>query len=94
MTTNWQDTAKQVFDLVKPMVPVVEGLINVAAPGAAQALSIAEKLIQALFDGEPTAEALFNQIKNGIVPGAAQLQAWSDDYESAYQKLKADLAAG
>jgi hypothetical protein len=87
--TTLDDITKGVTTVVDVLAPVA----SVAFPQAAVAIAIGSKIIQGVIAAEPTAIALFNQIKGGTPPTPAQLAQFSADYETAYQKLNADIAA-
>lgn len=88
-TPSWQTISNDVVSIVTALAPFA----SAAFPGAGVAISIGTKILQGAIALEPTAVALVNQIKAGNPPTATQLQQFDADYEAAYQKLKADLAA-
>lgn len=75
--------------VVSMLIPIVEA----ADPAIASAVAIGAKIVAGAIALEPDAVALFNQIKGGKAPTAAQLAAFSTSYEAAYQQLNTDIAA-
>src|ERR1700704_4254269 len=88
MSSSFEDIAKSVGNVVVALAPIV----SVAVPGAAAAIMIGTKSIQAVLAAEPTAVALFNRIKSGEQVTPAELQQYASDYEAAYQQLAKDIA--
>ncbi len=86
---DWKAIEKGVVEVVTALAPIAE----TALPAAAPAISIGVKILQGVIDAEPTAVALFEQIKSDKPPTADQLQQFAADYESSYQKLDADIKA-
>lgn len=80
-------------DEVSLFVSLVAPIVEVAAPGASAAISVGTKLLQGVLAAEPTAVALFDQIKSGAPVSDADLQKFAADYEDAYQQLDADISA-
>jgi len=87
--TTWDTVATVVGDVVTLLTPIAEA----ALPGAAEAIALGTKIVQGVLSAEPTAVALFNQIKSGTPPTVTQLQQFEADYEASYQQLRADIAA-
>jgi hypothetical protein len=85
--------AQTVSQIVTASAPVIDAVVAVAAPEAAAAVGIAEKVIQGVIAEVPEAQALYNQIKSGTPPTAFELAQFESAYETDYQKTKADLAA-
>lgn len=90
---NFDQITKAVSDFVTAAAPIVNAGVAAFAPEAAAGVSIAEKLIQGVLDEEPAAKALYDQVVGGTPLTAEQVKAFEADYESAYQKTKADIAA-
>lgn len=88
-TLDWATIAADAGKVVAALAPIAES----ALPGASAAIALGAKIVQGVMDAEPTAVALFNQIKSGTPPTPEQLQQYASDYETAYQKLNADIAA-
>lgn len=85
---NWDGVANTAAEVVKLLAPVAEA----AVPGAAEAIAIGTKIIHGVIDAEPTAVALYEQIKSGVPPTVTQIKALNDAYEASYQTLRAKLA--
>jgi hypothetical protein len=88
----WQRIVDNLTTFVNAAQPFVDA-VAVADPALAPAIGIGEKLLQGVLAEEPTAVQFWNQIQAGTPPTQAQLTQWAADYETSYQKLKADLAA-
>ena len=86
---DWTQIAAVVTKIVSTITP----LLDTVAPEAAPALAVAEKIIHGVIVAEPVAVDLYNRMRLGNVPTPEELQKFAADYESAYQKLKADIAA-
>ncbi len=86
---SWDKIAAEAVSALK----LIEPLLTAASPAAGAALAVAEKIGQGVLAAEPTAVALYNQIKSGKTPTGDELRVAMDDYEAAYQELKADIAA-
>ncbi len=89
MSVNWDAVANVAGEVVKLLEPIAAA----AVPGAAEAIAIGTKIVQGVIAAEPTAVALYEQIKSGTPPTPAQLQQFEADYEDAYQTLRRDIAA-
>ncbi len=90
---DWNATATSVSAFVKAAMPVIDAAVSIAAPEAAVAVSIGEKIIQGVIAEEPTAMALYEQIAGGVPVTKDQVAKLEADYEAAYQQTKADIAA-
>lgn len=77
-----------VSSVVGALAPIAETL----DPALAPAIAIGVKIVQGVLSAEPTAVALYNQIKAGTPPTADQLKQFQADYETAYQQLQADIS--
>jgi hypothetical protein len=89
LTTTLDNIVADVTTVVSALAPIAETL----DPALAPAIAIGTKIVQGVLATEPTAVALYNQLKAGTPPTAAQLTQFQSAYESAYQKLNADIAA-
>lgn len=90
---NWDNIAAQVSNFLNAAAPLVNGVVATFAPEASAGLSISEKLLQGVIAAEPTAVALVQQVANGTPLTGAQIAAFEANYETDYQKTKADIAA-
>lgn len=91
-TGTWQqiaDGTNKILGYLSPLVVAGE----LAFPGAGEALSIVEQVIQGYSVLEPTAVALVNQVKSGQPVTAAQLSQYVSDRTAAYLQAKQDIAA-
>lgn len=86
---DWDAIASTASEAVTLLTPIIEA----AVPGSAAAIAIATKIANGVIDAEPTAVALYAQIKSGTPPTVDQIKALNDAYEASYQALHADLAA-
>ena len=89
MSTNWESIAQTASNVVSALAPFV----GMAVPGASEAISIGQKIIQGVIASEPTAVALYTQITSGTPATPDQLQQYAAEYEASYQKLNADILA-
>ncbi len=86
---DWEALARQAASVVTALAPVVETL----DPALAPAIAIGVKVVQGAIAAEPTAVALYEQIKSGTPPTQTQLQQFEAAYEDSYQQLQADIRA-
>lgn len=89
MTTTWETVAQTAMDVVTALTPFVTAF----APGASEGLAIGVKIAQGVLAEVPAAISLFEQIKSGTPPTPEQIKAFENDYEAAYQTLRAEIAA-
>jgi hypothetical protein len=89
MSASWEEIVADVTAIVGAISPV----LDIASPAAGAAVSVAAKILTGVSAAEPTAVSLYNQITSGATVTAAQLQTFAANYETAYQKLSADIAA-
>jgi hypothetical protein len=74
------------------VVTALEPLIVAAVPEAAAAVAIGARIVQGVIALEPTALALYNQIKAGTPPTKDQIASFEQQYEAAYRQLHDDIA--
>lgn len=86
---NWDAIASTASEALTLLTPVIEA----AVPGAAAGIAIATKIANGVIDAEPTAVALYNQIKSGTPPTQDQVKALNDAYEASWKALHDDLTA-
>lgn len=89
MTLSLATLGADVSAVVTALAPMVEA----ADPEIAAAVVIGQKIVQGAIALEPTAVALYNSIKSGTPPTTAQLTAFNNAYEAAYQQLNTDINA-
>lgn len=82
-----------IVDEVSMFVSLVAPIIEIAAPGSSAAIGIGSKILQGVLAAEPSAVALYDQIKSGAPVSEDDLHKFAADYEDAYQQLNADIAA-
>lgn len=90
---DWDLLAKNVSAFITAAEPIVSEAVNTFAPEYAGAVSVGEKIIQGAIAGIPEANALILQIKNGTPITPDQIAAFEAQYETDYQRTKADIAA-
>lgn len=82
-----------IIKTLSTVLSVLSPIVQAAAPGAAVAVAIGQKIIAGVLAAEPTAVALYNQIMGGTPPSAAQLQQFIDENDAANMKTDADIDA-
>ena len=75
-----------ILDALTPVVDVLD-------PAIGAALTVVSKVVAGAAAAEPVAVGLYASLTSGTPPTAAQLQAYADSYEAAYQQLGKDLSA-
>lgn len=90
---DWSKILSQVSAIVTAAEPIVNAGVAAFAPEASAGLSIAEKLLQGVAAGAPTAVALVSQITSGTPLTQAQVQAFEAEYATDYAQTKADITA-
>src|SRR5438132_516917 len=86
---DWNAIAADTGKVVAALAPFAMA----ADPALGGAVAIGVKIVQGVIANEPAAVALYQQIRGGTPPTAAQLQKYASDYETSYQKLNADINA-
>lgn len=87
--TDWAAVADQATAAISAMAPLIDTLI----PGASEGILLAERLAQGVIVAEPTAVALFNQVIGGTPISAAQMQTYSQNFDTGDDKLRDDIQA-
>lgn len=82
-----------IVDEVSMFVSLVAPIVEIAAPGSSAAISVGSKILQGVLAAEPSAVALYDQIKSGAPVSEDDLKNYEADYDDAYQQLNADIAA-
>lgn len=86
-------TFDSISSVLSTVLSVLGPIASAALPGAGVAIGIGSKIIAGVLAAEPTAVALFNQIKNGTPATQAQLQQFIDENDAANAKTDADIDA-
>lgn len=92
MGLNLSMIATEASAFLKAVQPYVDAAVGLAAPEAAPAVSVGEKIVQGVLAGTPEAVALYQQVTTGTPLSADQVKALEVSYEADYQQLKADIA--
>lgn len=84
---------QKVTDVAAEIVRALAPIVSVAAPELGAGMAIVSKIVAGVQDAEPVALSLFNRLQTGQTVTPEQLTQFASDYEDAYQKLNADIAA-
>jgi len=74
-------------------IAAVMAAVSPLLPSLSATILIASKVVQGVSDSIPAAIQFYDSIVSGKAPTAEELAQFQNDYEEAYQQLKADIAA-